>query len=192
MNGLIGICGGIGSGKSVVSRVLRLRGEAVYDCDLEAKRIMDSSEEVLAALHLRYGDEVCPFGGPICRPELSKRVFGNDDELLWLNSLVHGLVREDVARWHASQMKMGAKRCFVESAILATSGLAQMCKEIWIVTADEKVRIERIKMRDSLCEEAIRKRIQSQEEEEKSIAKSGISVKIIDNSGDILLLDQVS
>ncbi len=65
---MIGICGGIGSGKSVVSRVLRLRGEHVYDCDLEAKRIMDSSEEVLDALHERYGDVVCPVGGPICRP----------------------------------------------------------------------------------------------------------------------------
>ena len=50
---MIGICGGIGSGKSVVSRILRLRGDAVYDCDLEAKRIMDSSEEVLTALNVR-------------------------------------------------------------------------------------------------------------------------------------------
>ena len=55
---MIGICGGIGSGKSVVSRILRLRGDAVYDCDLEAKRIMDSSEEVLTALNGRYGDDV--------------------------------------------------------------------------------------------------------------------------------------
>lgn len=59
---LIGICGGIGSGKSVISRVLRLRGEAVYDCDLEARRIMDTSEEVLRLLHERYGEEVCPAG----------------------------------------------------------------------------------------------------------------------------------
>ncbi len=189
---MIGICGGIGSGKSVVSRVLRLRGEAVYDCDLEAKRIMDGSREVLDALNGRYGEEVCPAGGPICRPELAKRVFGSDEERLWLNSLVHRLVREDVARWHAYQMKMGAKRCFVESAILATSGLAKMCEEIWMVTASEDVRIARVMERDSLGEDAIRKRIQSQEEEERIIANLGIPVRIIDNSGDGSLISTIN
>lgn len=189
---MIGICGGIGSGKSVVSRVLRLRGNAVYDCDLEAKRIMDGSREVLDALNERYGDEVCPVGGPICRPELAKRVFGSEEERLWLNSLVHRLVREDVERWHASQMKIGAKRCFVESAILATSGLAQKCDEIWLVTASEDVRIARIKQRDSLDEEAIRKRIQSQEEEELMLKASDIPIKIIDNSGNVSLISRLT
>lgn len=188
---MIGICGGIGSGKSVVSRILRLRGEAVYDCDLEAKRIMDGSREVLDALNERYGEEVCPVGGPICRPELAKRVFGSDEERLWLNSLVHRLVREDVARWNVSQMKKGAKRCFVESAILATSGLSAMCDEIWLVTASEDVRIARIEQRDSLDDAAIRKRIQSQKEEENAIAASAIPLRIIDNSGDLPLLDQI-
>ena len=189
---MIGICGGIGSGKSVVSRILRLRGEAVYDCDLEAKRIMDGSMEVLSALNSRYGEDVCPKTGPICRPELARRVFSNDEERIWLNSLVHRLVREDVARWHAVKLSEGKERCFVESAILATSGLAQMCEEIWLVTASEEVRIERIKIRDFLDEEAIKKRIQSQKEEERLIATFGIPVKTIDNSGYLSILDQIS
>lgn len=189
---MIGICGGIGSGKSVVSRTLRLRGEAVYDCDLEAKRIMDSSDEVLCALNGRYGDSVCPKGGPICRPELARRVFGCDEERLWLNSVVHRLVREDLARWRDVKLSDGYGRCFVESAILASSGLAQMCDEIWLVTASEEVRTERIKMRDSLDEAAIKKRIQSQKEEERLIATFGIPVKTIDNSGYVSILDQIN
>ncbi|MDE6548687.1 MAG: dephospho-CoA kinase [Muribaculaceae bacterium] len=188
---MIGICGGIGSGKSVASRILRLRGEAVYDCDLEAKRIMDGSEEVLSALNVRYGDAVCPKDGPICRPELAKRVFGSDEERLWLNSLVHRLVREDVASWRDEKLSEGHRRCFVESAILASSGLAQMCDEIWLVTASEEVRIERIKMRDSIDEEAIYKRMLSQKEEERLIATLGIPVNTIDNSGDVSILDQI-
>ena len=180
---MIGICGGIGSGKSVVSRILRLRGEPVYDCDLEAKRIMDSSAEVLAALNKRYGDAVCPSGGPILRPELARRVFGNDEERLWLNSLVHRLVREDVGRWHSVRMAAGYGRCFVESAIIATSGLAAMCDEIWLVTASEEVRIARIKQRDSLSEEAIKSRIRAQQEEERLLNVSGVPIRIIDNSG---------
>lgn len=188
---IIGICGGIGSGKSVLSRVLRLRGETVYDCDQEAKRIMDSSRDVLEALHDRYGDIVCPAAGPICRSELAKRVFSCDVERLWLNSLVHRLVREDVEKWHKTMTKEGHSRCFVESAILATSGLARMCAEIWIVDASEEVRIARIKQRDSIDEDAIRKRIRSQREEELLLKSTCIPVRIIDNSGAIPLLTQI-
>ena len=160
---MIGICGGIGSGKSVVSRILRLQGEVVYDCDLEAKRIMDTSEDVLRALNERYGEEVCPVGGPICRPELARRVFGSDEERLWLNALVHRLVREDVAAWHDRMTAEGRSRCFVESAILVSSGLAAMCGEVWVVTDSDEVRIARIRQRDSLPEDAIRTRMRSQE-----------------------------
>ena len=185
---MIGICGGIGSGKSVVSRILRLRGEPVYDCDLEAKRIMDSSPEVLAALNARYGDPVCPPGGPILRSELARRVFGSDEERLWLNSLVHRLVREDVGRWHAVLTSEGHTRCFVESAILASSGLAAMCGEVWVVVAPEDVRVARTMIRDDLSEQAIRARIRSQKEEERLLEASGIPIRLIDNSGHIPIL----
>ena len=167
-----------------MSRILRLRGEAVYDCDLEAKRIMDSSHEVLRALHERYGEAVCPASGPICRPELARRVFGSDAERMWLNALVHRLVREDVARWHAARMAEGRGRCFVESAILATSGLAEMCDDVWLVTASEAVRVARIRQRDSLAEDAILSRIRSQQEEVRLLEACGKPIRVIDNSGD--------
>ena len=188
---MIGICGGIGSGESVVSRILRLRGVPVYDCDLEAKRIMDSSEEIIEALHERYGDAVCPKGGPICRPELARRVFGSEDERLWLNGLVHGLVREDVAHRHAAYAAEGKEHFFVESAILASSGLAAMCDEVWLVTAPEEIRVARTIARDSLPEDAIRSRIRSQQEEVRLLNASGIPVRIIDNSGVYPLLTQL-
>lgn len=188
---MTGICGGIGSGKSVVSRILRLRGEAVYDCDLEAKRIMDSSADVLAALNQRYGDSVCPPGGPIRRQALASRVFGCKEDRLWLNSLVHRLVREDVSRWYAARMSEGKRRCFVESAILASSGLAAMCSDVWLVKASEEVRVERIKERDAMQEEAILNRIRSQQEEERLLEAIGVDIHIIDNSGRVPLLGQL-
>ncbi|MDE6017212.1 MAG: dephospho-CoA kinase, partial [Muribaculaceae bacterium] len=119
------------------------------------------------------------------------RVFDSDEERLWLNSLVHQLVRVDVAAWHDALIFKGQQRCFVESAILVTSGLAEMCDEIWMVTASEDVRIARISSRDSLDEEAIRKRIRSQEEEEQKIDASEVRVRIIDNSGRLPLLPQI-
>ena len=188
---IIGICGGIGSGKSVVSRILRLRGACVYDCDLEARRIMDSSEEVLDALHRRFGDEVCPPGGPICRPALARHVFGSDEARDWINALVHRLVREDVAAWHDSLSRSGIERCYVESAILASSGLADMCDEILLVSAPEDVRIERVRSRDSLDEDNIRKRIRSQQEEMRLVKSSGKPIVEINNDGDYPLLSEI-
>lgn len=188
---LIGICGGIGSGKSVISRVLRLRGEAVYDCDLEGRRIMDTSEEVLRLLHERYGEVVCPARGPICRPNLARKIFGNDEERLWLNALVHRMVREDVKTWSEAMSRKGHPRCFVESAILVTSGLAAMCSEIIIVDAPEQLRISRVRDRDGLDEESILRRIRSQEEEERMVRKSGCTVVTVCNDGEASVLESL-
>lgn len=192
----IGICGGIGSGKSVVSRILRLRGYAVYDCDSEARRIMDESEAVLLALNDRFGDDVCPAGGPINRPALSRHVFGSDEVRLWLNALVHRLVREDICTWLKELPQSGKniyrkEALYVESAILASSGLAALCDEIWIVTAPEEERISRVKNRDNFDEESVRRRIRSQEEEERLIHDSGIPIRVIDNSSPSSLLSEM-
>lgn len=187
----IGITGGIGSGKSVVSRILRLRGCLVYDCDAEAKRIMDESAEVLAALNGRFGEEVCPKGGPIDRKRLAQFVFGSDEERLWLNSLVHRLVREDIMRWRQMAAYTGKEKCFVESAIMASSGLSALCNEIWIVTASEDVRISRVGFRDGIDIDSIRRRIKSQEDEEKLLWDSGVPIRLISNNPEDSLLFEI-
>lgn len=188
---IIGICGGIGSGKSVVSRMLRLRGEAVYDCDIEARRLMDTTPEVLRKLNIRYGDKVCPPQGPICRTELAKRIFGDDRERQWLNSMVHQMVREDVRTWAESLFSTGRERCYVESAIPATSGLTAMCNGIILVDAPESIRITRVKDRDGLDEASIRRRIASQEEEERLIKESGCMVVSICNDDVSSVLESI-
>ncbi len=178
---IIGISGGIGSGKSVVSRLLRLRGEAVYDCDMEARRLMDSSAEVLRELNIRYGEKVCSPQGPINRTELAQRIFSNDTERQWLNRLVHRMVREDVSTWAKSLFAAGHKRCFVESAIPATSGLTAMCSRIIIVESPESLRIARVRDRDGLDESSIHQRILSQQEEDRLTRESGCQVITICN-----------
>lgn len=188
---MIGICGGIGSGKSVVSRILRLRGLSVYDCDLEAKRIMDTSEEVLKALNSRFGDDVCPVNGPIDRRRLAHHVFGNDDHRLWLNSLVHRLVRDDVLVWCDAELESGHKICYVESAILASSGLADLCDEVWIVNAPEEERISRVVGRDGIDADAVRSRIKSQLHELELLESSKSAIRIIENAASSSLLEQI-
>lgn len=189
---MIGITGGIGSGKSVVSRLLRLKGYPVYDCDLEAKRIMDESREVLTALNDRFGDEICPEDGPINRPALSHKVFNDPEHLKWLNSLVHRLVREDLKRWCKKHCEASDAPCFVESAIMASSGLAALCSEIWVVDAPEDIRLKRAIERDHSSAEKIRQRMETQRDEFSKIEKSGAWIRVIDNSGTTPLLPIIS
>ena len=162
---LIGLTGGIGTGKSTVARILRLRGYEVYDCDLEAKRLMDESMEVRRSLRDRWGEEIYSAEG------------------------VHGLVRDDVKRWAATHTDYSHDTVFVESAILFTSGLADMCQEVWEVTAPPDTRVERVMKRSGLTREQALARIDAQREEQK-ICQSRHTRQIV-NDGTTPLLDAI-
>lgn len=153
------ITGGIGSGKSVVSRVLDAMDYMVYDCDSRAKALMDSDCEIHAAL-CRDIHPRSVTGGVIDRPLLSRIVFSDAEKLIALNRIVHAAVRTDFAAWcrrHAS-----APRLFVETAILTESRLHHQVDDVWEVTAPEELRIKRVMSRNGLSAEAVKARIASQ------------------------------
>lgn len=193
---IIGITGGIGSGKSVVSRILRLQGYEVYDCDSEARLIMERSAEIRESLTERFGKEAVNHEGTLNRRHIADKVFGNSEELKWLNSIVHKAVREDVARRRELKSEGDlslpddvSAPLFVESAILATSGLAGMCSEIWLVDAPEEVRLERAMGRDGVARQEIMRRMAAQRKETDALAE--YRVCRIDNSGGRSLLGQI-
>jgi dephospho-CoA kinase len=169
MSRLIGITGGIGCGKSYISRTLRLLGLEVYDCDLEAKRLMDTDPVISAELRSYFGPQIFQISGAIDRGELAKRVFANDADRLWLNSLVHGAVRQDVVRWRSEHRQCNL--LFIESAILATSNLTAYCDEVWQVTAPMETRIARVEARNGWQRDQILSRIKSQETEAEMLLK---------------------
>lgn len=179
----IGITGGIGSGKSVVSRILRCKGWRVYDCDLEARRLMERDAVIQSALTERWGDSVCSGGVPD-RREIASRVFGDEEELRWLNALVHGAVRQDIIAWIAGQE---GDLAFVESAILSSSGLVKLCDAVISVEASEDVRIRRVIARSGMSEAEARRRIDAQRDEEKLLAESVCPVYKIENESGSLL-----
>lgn len=190
---LIGIAGGIGSGKSYVSRILRCLGYPVYDCDIEARRIMDSSCAMRDSICVRFGDGCLLPGGGLDRRAIAARIFDDDEARLWLNALVHGAVREDVGQWKRNNPSPLHGLLFVESAILSTSGLADMCSSIWLVTTPEEVRISRVETRSGLARGQILARMASQKEEEDMLErKSGACpVRLICNDGVRPLLREV-
>lgn len=98
MKKIVAIAGGIGSGKSVVSDLLRVMGFPVYDCDSRAKALMDSDGKIKGMLFSAFGEQVV-LGSDIDRHRLASLVFGNKKNLDRLNSIVHPLVIGDFKQW---------------------------------------------------------------------------------------------
>lgn len=183
----IAIVGGIGSGKSVVSRILRCMGYAVYDCDSRAKEIMDCDEDIHASLCRDIHPDAVT-GGKIDRHLISEIVFSNPDALARLNSIVHGAVRADIDRWCIAQSTSNHQPVFIETAIPRQSGIYRDVDEIWEVTAPVEERVHRVELRSGLSREQILKRIESQKSED----LDGIPHKTIDNSPESAVLPQLN
>lgn len=181
----IGITGGIGSGKSVVSRFLRCNGFRVYDCDYEAKRLMHGDKirkEIISLL----GEKSYSPSGKLNKSFLAEKLFGDISIREAVNRIVHQEVLNDVI--DKSVGKEGL--FFIESAILISAGLASYCEKIWIVDAPLSVKMQRISMRDNLSAEEIEKRIQSQQEEFSLLLNHRDADKI-KNDGNQPLIQQI-
>lgn len=172
---LIAVTGGIGSGKSVVCRVLSALGYPVYDCDSRAKEIMDSSDEIKSVISGEISEEAVNPDGSINRPALADAVFGDPAKLAILDRAVHSAVTSDIRAWRASyaDADLGDGKSqpllFVETAIPFKSGLFRMVDDIWEVTASEEIRIARAAARDKVSAESVRRRIASQAAESPSV-----------------------
>ncbi|MBO7316236.1 MAG: dephospho-CoA kinase [Paludibacteraceae bacterium] len=155
----IGICGGIGSGKSVVSRVLRNLGFDVYDSDSAAKSLMNTDISVRAALIEKFGKEVYD-GEFLDRKFLAQRIFSNDQDRIFVNQVVHPVVANDFLRWAASLLS--SKLVFIESAILYESEIAQLIDASIFVDAPLDIRVERVMRRNDCSKDDAFSRIAAQ------------------------------
>lgn len=179
MTPLIAITGGIGSGKSAVCRCLATWGFPVYDCDSNAKRIMDNDREI----HREIAREISPeaiIDNRIDRPRLAEIVFTDPSRLAALNRIVHSRVIADIRDWRASQSAL-SPICFVETAILLESNLHLEVDQVWLVEAEEEIRVQRASLRDNRPTDAIRQRIANQ----RSVTPADLPcpLHIIDNNG---------
>lgn len=188
---IVGLTGGIGSGKSYLAQALAQRGFAVYDCDREAKRIIAESQDLQAAIIDLLGEEAF-VEGKYNTAYVAKRVFADPELLKKLNAIIHPEVAKDI---------LAKKPDFVESAILFESGLDRLCDKIVIVTAPEETRIARTIARD--YQEAatpeninkVRARIRAQKEIPASTAvPQGSILTVINDDASVLsrIIDRIS
>lgn len=185
----LGITGGIGSGKSIVSKILRLKKIPVYDADTEAKRIMVEDPLVVEGLIGLLGASVITSDGELDRKYIAGKIFGNSVLLEAVNLLVHPAVGRDFVRWADEQQKRGASLVAFESAILFEANMRGVLNKVLLVTAPEEVRVERVVARDGVTVEQVRARMNHQMGEEE---KKLLSDFVIYNDGGHAVLPQIN
>ena len=187
---IIGITGGIGSGKSVIARQLRKMGYSVYDTDSEAKRIIVEDATVREQMTALFGEEVYK-DGVYQTSFVAQQVFADKNLLAKLNAIVHPAVKQDIISKFRSSgvtsepsapsepLNNDSGLFFIECAILFQAGFDVLCDKVMAVTAPEDIRLERVIARDHSDMNKVRARMRAQEAE-RDIERADI---VINNDG---------
>jgi len=166
---ILGLTGGIGSGKSVVAELLQLMGVPVYDSDERTKTLYDTDEDLKKALVKLFGESVYE-GGQLNRQKLADCIFSDSAALYAVNALVHPIVDRDFRNWAMTHQT--ASLIVQETAILFESGLSEQYDAIVCVSAPEALRISRVCQRSGMTSEAVLDRMKNQLSEEERLLRS--------------------
>ena len=156
---IIGITGGIGSGKTIVCEIFKQLGVPVFNADNVARDLMQNNQEAYTLLQAQFGETIFPLLGQFNKLHLSQLVFNNPDELSQLNSIVHPFVRTALNNWKEKQT---TPYILHEAAILIESGFNKLCDKVIVVEAPEDLRIQRVTARDGKSTEDVVSIIQQQ------------------------------
>ena len=160
----IGITGGIGSGKSIVSHLLQVMGIPVYISDAEAKRLICSDPFIRKELQALLGKDIYS-GNTLNKQLLASYLFASPEHAQIINGIIHPRVKENFRQWvhHQNNTRVVG----IESAILVEAGFTDEVDVVVMIYAPEELRISRAIRRDTSSRELIEKRIQSQMNDEK-------------------------
>lgn len=181
----IGLTGGIGSGKSVISRLLNVMGVPVYISDDESKRLTVSDPCIRRELICLLGNDVYE-GGQLNKTLLASSIFSSVEIRDKVNTIIHPRVKDDFRQWakHHAHFPVVA----MESAILIEAGFAGEVDAVVMVYAPEEVRINRAMKRDSVSKELVERRIKSQMADEEKCTNADFTII---NDGETPLIPQV-
>ncbi len=171
---IVGLTGGIGSGKTTVAQLFMKFGIPVYDSDASAKKLMESSVSVKKAIIDLLGEKAYE-DSKLNRPYIAEQIFNNKKTLRKLNNIVHPAVREDFLRW---VKKQDAPYVLQESALIFENSNQEKFDKTILVTAPVETRIERVKIRDGVSREKVLARMKNQL---KDIEKQELADFVIEN-----------
>ncbi|WP_417360378.1 dephospho-CoA kinase [Galbibacter sp.] len=173
---IVGLTGGIGSGKSTIASFFKELGVPVYIADDRAKILMESDETIRNSIIEEFGHGAYQGAKPN-RKFLSNIVFNQPDKLAILNGIIHPVVRADFDSWYATQ---NAPYVIKEVAVLFESGGDKLCDAIISVTAPEEIRIQRVVERDNTSISAVEDRMRNQWTDQQRVDKSTYVIENID------------
>ncbi|CAH1059175.1 dephospho-CoA kinase [Paenibacillus pseudetheri] len=185
---IIGLTGGIASGKSTVSALFVSKGARLVDADVIAREVMLPGHEVLAAAVKQFGSEILSPDGTLNRGKLGDIVFQDPAALQALNNLTHPAIRREIKeRMNSMEEEDPKKLTIVDIPLLFESGLENMFHEILVVYVPREVQIARLMERNGLSLEQAEARLNAQMDIE---AKRNKADYIIDNSGELAHTEQ--
>ncbi|HXX30421.1 MAG TPA: dephospho-CoA kinase [Myxococcaceae bacterium] len=176
---LIGLTGGIGSGKSTVSGMLRALGAEVIDADELAREVVRPGEPALAEIARRFPGTV-DAGGRLDRAALAGRIFADPGERAALNGIVHPRIQAEVQRRTAALAAAGAEAVIYDAALLMENGLHRAMDAVIVVWVPLEVQRERLMARDGLDRAAAEERLRAQMPLDE---KRALATWVVDNSG---------
>jgi dephospho-CoA kinase len=183
---IVGLTGGIGTGKSTVCAIFKRLGVPVISADEISHKIVDTDKAVFQAIVKKFGKECLTAGNKIDRKKIRQRIFSVPEERVWLEKLLHPLIGQEILR----QAKiMTYPYCVAEIPLLIEAGLQNIVDRIVTVDCSEDLQLKRAMQRDHHSEEEVRAIIKTQLTRKKRL---NVSDDVIENHGDMAaLVDRV-
>lgn len=179
---IIGLTGGIGSGKTTVSNYFKEKGITIVDADVIAREVVEPGSPGLKAIVEYFGEAVTDEQGSLNRALLRERVFNNNHEKEWLNNLLHPMIREEMQK----QCREASSSYVILSVpLLIENKLNTMVDRVLVVDCSEELQLHRAAGRDEVSREQIKRIMQSQCSREERLAFAN---EIIDNEQDLAIV----
>jgi len=158
-NFIVGLTGGIGSGKTTVANLFAEYGINVIDADVIAREVVAQGSAALHAINEHFGADFIQADGQLNRPLLRKKIFSNEDDKLWLNNLLHPLIREQLL---LQTKAASSPYCLLVAPLLIENNLMTLVNRVLVVDVKESTQIKRTTMRDANSEEQVQAIMDSQ------------------------------
>lgn len=187
---VLGITGGIGSGKSTVSHLLKELGAVIIDADSISRQVVMPGEKALEELTAEFGDDILDDWGELKRKLLAEIVFDDKEKLKRLNGIVHKYVAQRIKDNVKEQLAKKTRIIVIDAPIPIKIGFLDLCNQVWTVSASMELRIERVMERNGMTYNQAVSRVNSQIDDEEYIS---IANTVIYNNKDIFhLKDEVT
>ncbi|MFO8059002.1 MAG: dephospho-CoA kinase [bacterium] len=179
---VVGLTGGIGSGKSTVAELLKERGARLIDADFLARQVVEPGRPAWNDIIEEFGSDIKAADDSIDRDKLGSVVFNNEDKRRRLNEITHPRIGEEMVRLLQKHREEGAPVSVIDAALLLESPATKWIKPVIVVTAPDEEKARRVALRDGLSGDDVMARIKSQWSDDERAALADF---VIDNSGDL-------